>query len=274
MKRIILTVILILFWVRIFFAHDLFLKLETFFLKPNSDVSMSLLNGTFEKSENVITRDRMVDVTIAGPESQRIHPDTSQWRNAGNLTILDFKTGDPGTYVVGVSTAARYIDLSAKDFNEYLVHDGVLDVLEMRKQQDEFEKDAREHYSKHVKAIIQVGDKPSNGFSVRLGYPVEIVPVQNPYELKKGDILEILFLKDGKAVANQLIYASYEGFHSHGEEGEHREAIKTRTDKNGIAKIKLKESGRWYIRLIHMVKSAEKETDYESNWATLTFEIR
>lgn len=273
MKKIILSVFVTLFWVSIFSAHDLFLKLETFFLKPNSDVAISLLNGTFEKSENVITRDRMLDVSIVGPEDQRIHPDTAQWRNAGMRTILDFKSGKPGTYVVGVSTAGRYIDLSAKDFNDYLVHDGVVDVLEMRKKQGELEKDARELYSKHVKAIIQVGDKRSKGFAAKLGYPVEIVPVQNPYKLKKGDSLEVLFLKYGKTVANQLIYAGYEGFHSHDDKGDHQGAIQTRTDKNGIAKIQLKESGRWYIRLINMVKSDEKGTDYESNWATLTFEI-
>jgi uncharacterized GH25 family protein len=274
MKKTSLTIILVLAWVGIFNAHDMFLKLDSFFLKPHSDVSISLFNGTFEKSENVITRDRMVDVSIVGPGKELTIPDTSQWRDVGTKTVLDFKTGASGTYIVGVSTAPRMIELSAKDFNDYLTHDGVIDVLAARKREDEMETDARERYSKHVKSIMQVGDDRSNSFETRLGYPVELIPQQNPYDLKKGEILEVLFLRSGKPVANQLIYASYEGYHDHGEEGEHREAIQTRTDEKGIARVQLKETGQWYLRLIHMVKVDEEDADYESNWATLTFEVR
>ncbi|MFQ5640206.1 MAG: DUF4198 domain-containing protein [bacterium] len=287
MKKVMLTVSTILFWVSAFHAHDMFLKLGTFFLKPKAAASISLLNGTFERSENAITRDRMIDVTIAGPEHEKTHPDTSQWRDVDMRTVLDFETGDPGTYVVGTSTAARMIELSAQNFNEYLEHDGVLDILALRNKQNELGKDARERYSKHVKAIFQVGEKRSAGFSVRLGYPLELVPLQNPYDLRQGDTMQVLILKDSQPVANQLIYASYESFHEHKEEREHRnrgehagkeeadhrEAVQTRTDKNGVAKFVLEESGRWYIRIIHMQKVDEEGADYESIWATLTFEV-
>ena len=274
MKRAILTVSLVFLWVGVFQAHDLSLKLETFFLKPHANVSIALFNGTFEKNENAISRDRMLDVGIVGPEDERIHPDTSQWRDVGPKALLDFKTGEPVTYVVGVSTARRIVHLSANEFNEYFKHDGVLDILAHRERRNELDKDARERYSKHVKAIIQVGEKRTSGFSARLGYPVEIVPLQNPYELNRGDTLEVRVLKDGKALANQLLYASYEGFHAHDDEGGHREAIQTRTDDNGLARLELAESVRGYIRLIHMEKVQEEGVDYESNWATLIFEVQ
>jgi len=33
--------------------------------------------------------------------------------------------------------------------------------------------------------------------------------------------------------------------------------------------------GRWYVRTIHMVETTdEADVDYESNWATLTFQVR
>ena len=32
-------------------------------------------------------------------------------------------------------------------------------------------------------------------------------------------------------------------------------------------------SGRWYVKFIHMVRASEPGLDYESKWATLTFEI-
>jgi uncharacterized GH25 family protein len=274
MKKTLTPGLLIFMLITALSAHDMFLKLETFFLKPHTAVTISLYNGTFEKSENVITRDRMQDISIAGPQNERVHPDTLQWRDAGATTLLDFKTGGEGTYVAGVSTKPRMIELAAKDFNEYLEHDGVLDVLASRKEKGELDKEARELYSKHVKAVFQVGQRRSDGFKAKLGYPIEIVPLQNPYHLGKGEVLEALVLKNGQPVANQLVYASFAGYHKHGDEGNHAEAVKTRTDQNGVAKIELSKSGHWYIRLIHMVSSDEEGVDYESNWATLTFEIK
>jgi len=274
MKKIVMTVLFSVIGVAMLFAHDMFLKLETFFLKPHSSATISLFNGTFTKSENFITRDRMAEVIIIGPQTERVHPDTSQWRNAGAMTRLDFKTGEAGTYVVGLSTHAKMIELSAKNFNEYLEHDGVLDVLAARKEKNEMSKASRELYSKHVKTIIQVGEKRSEAYKEKLGYPIEIVPLQNPYALKVGEMLEVLVLRDGQPVANQLVYASYEGYHKHGDKGGHIEAVNTRTNANGVAPIKLSRAGKWYVRLIHMVASDKEGVDYESNWATLTFEMK
>ena len=63
-------------------AHTMFLKLESFFLEPDSSVEVELVNGDFDLSENVIARDRMVDVSLLGP-SGRTHPPESAWRSFG-----------------------------------------------------------------------------------------------------------------------------------------------------------------------------------------------
>ena len=47
-----------------------------------------------------------------------------------------------------------------------------------------------------------------------------------------------------------------------------------RTDKNGIAKIKLGGTGKWYVKFINMMRLSDKKINYESKWATLTFELR
>ncbi|MCH8276266.1 MAG: DUF4198 domain-containing protein [Bacteroidetes bacterium] len=235
---------------------------------------MSLINGTFDKSENIITRDRMTDVSIVLPDNSKIHPDTSQWRDSNNETVLDFKTAAPGTYVIGVSTFSKIIHLEAKDFNEYLKHDGILEVLELRKQNNELDKDVSERYSKHVKAILQAGDMQTSNYATQLGYPAEIVPLQNPYNLSENDIFKAQILKNGKRLVNQVVYASYEGYHRHHEEGSHDESVQTRSDQEGVVEFKLSGTGRWYIRFINMVQLKDSEINYESNWATLTFEIR
>ena len=81
-------------------------------------------------------------------------------------------------------------------------------------------------------------------------------------------------LAEGKPVAGQLVYASYAGFHSHDDSGSHREAATLRSDEKGVVPVEISRSGRWYLRLIRMLPSGDEGVDYESNWATLTFEVR
>lgn len=275
-------------------AHDMFLKLPSYFLEPNASAKVALINGTFDQSENVITRDRMTDVSVVRGDGEVVHPPTSAWRDSAvhhwspdsvDTAILEFETGDPGTYLIGVSTAPRVFTLSATEFDDYLEHDGVLDVLEMRVDRGASAEETTERgtpadsvterYSKHVKALAQVGDARTDTWGHELGYPVEFVPLGNPYALGAGDELRVRFLRSGEPVADQLVYASYEGHHGHDDEGGHVEDVETRTDAEGVAAIPLSHAGKWYVRAIHMVeRTDEPEVDFESNWATLTFEVR
>ncbi len=264
-------------------AHTMFLKLDSFFLEPNSTGTVQLINGDFDLSENVITRDRMLDVSVVGPGGTT-HPSESAWTDSAvfhwspdsvDTAILSFETGGPGTYLIGVSTAARVITLTGEEFNDYLVHDGLLDTIEERKAAGTTDNGATERYSKHVKAVVQVGGARSGEWATELGYPAEFIPLQNPYELSRGDRLQVRFLRGGEPVARQLVYANYEGYHSHDAAGEHVESVTTRTNADGIATIPLNGTGRWYVRTIHMAETTtEPDVDYESNWATLTFEVR
>jgi uncharacterized GH25 family protein len=248
-------------------AHDLFIKLDTYFLKPNSTSALRLMNGTFVKSEGIVRRERMRDATIISPAGA-IHPDSADWRDDGETTVLNLKTGEPGTYVVGISTKPNMIDLKAKDFNSYLAEDGIPDVLALRTKNGEMGKDVRERYSKHVRAIIQVGEKRSDEFKTAMGYPVEIIPQQNPYSVKVGSTISVLCTMDGKPLKNQLVLAGYES------NGRLSREDSIRTNKDGIAKFQIRSRGRWYIKMIHMEALTEPDVQYESKWATLTFEIR
>ncbi len=264
-------------------AHTMFLKLESFFLEPNSEATVALLNGDFDNSENVIARDRMLDVSIVGPDGT-VNPPTSAWRDTAmfhwdadsvDTALLSFRTGGAGTYVIGVSTAPTVFTLTAQEFNDYLVHDGVTDAIEQRERAGKTNDEATERYSKHVKAVVQVGDSKDDGWQHELGYPIEFIPLQNPYDLSVGDELEVRLLRAGQPVSNQIVYANNEFNHAHDDAGGHVEAVTTRTDGYGIAKIPISGGGRWYVRTIHMVETnSEPDVDYESNWATLTFEIR
>ena len=254
-------------------AHDMFLVVPSHHLSPHSRVEVSLFNGTFDESLNTIDRHRMVDVSIVDGAGKVTHPALEQWRDEGTTTVLTFESGISGTYLVGVSTAASVIELSAEDFNDYLEHDGVVDVLAQRTRAGQLDKPVRERYSKHVKTVLQVGDIVTDHHTQWLGYPVEIVPQQNPGALTVGDTLEVLVLAKGSPVAEQLVYSGCEEFGRPGNDGRRPETGSTRTNSRGLARLEITRAGRCYIRLIRMLEVFEGDVDYESNWATLTFEI-
>ena len=272
-KRLVLSLSVIGLLVGNALAHDMFLIAPDHDVPPDTDITISLYNGTFDKSENTIDRDRMSDVTLVDGEGWVSNPRLDAWRDEGQTSVLTVSSGEPGTLLVGVSTRPRVIELKAADFNEYLRHDGVLDVLDARSRDGSLDQDANEWYAKHVKTLIRVGGESSATWKHRLGYAAEIVPLDDPSELKAGDTLEALVLADGEPLAHHLVYASYAGFRSHEDDGTHQEAVQTRTDRNGIARVEVSQAGRWYLRLIHMVPSTERNIDYVSNWATLTFEV-
>ena len=249
-------------------AHDLFLKLDDYFLQPNSKAVVRVLNGTFQESEGAVARDRLADLSLHGPGVAASSADSIAWRTEEKTSVMEIQTGDAGTYLVGISTKPREISLKAADFNSYLQEDGLPDILAARKKNNELGKDSRERYSKHVRAVFQVGDKRSDDYKRPLNYPVEIIPQQNPYSLKIGQTIPVLCLLDGKPLANQFVIAGWES-----KDGK-LTSVNARTDAKGIARFKLTSAGKWFVKLIHMEPSSEPGLNYESKWATLTFEIR
>lgn len=266
-KQTIFASILSLFLVASVFAHDLFLKTDSYFLQPNSKFAIKIMNGTFQESEGAVSYARLNDVSVISG-GKRIHPQETDFTKNETTAFMNLTTGAAGTYVVGLSTKSREIALKAADFNEYLKEDGLPDTLEERRQTGELEKDAKERYAKHVKAILQVGKKQTDDYKTVLGYPVELVPQQNPYKLKKGDTIDILCLKDGQPLVGQVVLAGREA------NGKMTVTPELRSDKNGMVKLRLDGSGKWYVKFINMAKLDDPDLNYESKWTTLTFEIR
>jgi hypothetical protein len=248
-------------------AHDLFIKLHSYFLEPDRNVEVLVLNGTFLGSENSITPDRLLDVSVVSPAG-RDHLDTDHWIPRGDTTYVRMRTGESGTYVLGASTKARELDMSGEDFNEYLEHDGIPDVLMARERDGELNEPARERYAKHVKAVFQVGSQRSDHYSAVLGYPAEVIPLDNPYAMPQGSPLRFRCLVDGKPVANQLVIAGGEA------NGSTIAERSSRTDSDGVVRFTLDHPGKWYVKFISMVKAGGTEVDYVSKWATLTVEVR
>ena len=88
-------------------AHDLFLKLDSYLLRPNSKATVNVLNGTFKNSDGAVARDRIVNLSLLGPDLSASSGDSVVWRAEEKMSVMEFRTGAPGTYVIGISTKTR-----------------------------------------------------------------------------------------------------------------------------------------------------------------------
>lgn len=265
-----LAAVLIIATGAVAWAHDMFLRPDRMFVAENARVLVRLLNGTFSQSENSITRDRLADVAIVSTTG-RAKLDTAQWTVAGDTSTFTLETGAAGTYVLGTSTNPNIIELTGAEFNEYLESDGIPDELDARRKEGLLESPAKERYHKHVKALLQVGAERSGSYATVLGYPAEIVPMQNPYSAKARDTLRLRLYYRGQPVPNQ--YVQYGGRTARGARIEQQG---TRGDRNGIVRIPLSQAGTWYVKFIHMRRLTDdpEGATHESTWASIAFGVR
>ena len=124
----------------------------------------------------------------------------------------------------------------------------------------------KEIYSRCAKSLVAVGSGVGPGYNRTLGLPLELVPEVNPYTLKKGGELPVRLYYGGKPLAGTLVMALRK------ERSEPR--LSARSDSQGRVRLRLDRPGVWLVKAVHMVP-APKETgaDWESFWASLTFEV-
>ena len=248
-------------------AHDLFLKLADFIVRPETTVSITALNGTFTTSTNGIARSRVADLSLVGPGG-RTRLDTTALTAGKSRTAIRVRVGPAGTYVAGLSLHPSSIGEKGPQFNAYLKEEGLNAVLEDRRAKGELDKPVTERYAKHVKVVFQAGPRLSDAWSAALGYPVEIVPLANPYALGAGDTLRVKLLVNGAAAAGRTAIAG-----GRSRAGARLPEQRLRADGLGVASVVLGSPGAWYVKFIEMKRSSERGVDYGSQWATLTFAV-
>lgn len=247
------------------YAHDLWLVPERFQIQPGKQLLISANTGMdFPKSLSAVTPDRLSRFTVTGKTGEKSIRD---FQIVGNSLTARLEFKETGTYIVATTLKPKEIRLTAEEFNEYLLSDGITDIYELRKKEGLLGKDAVEYYSKYAKTLVQVGDSIDTTPLKPLGLVIEIVPAQNPYSLKKGDTLEVKVIYRGEPLPETEVAWSYPG---KGEEF----AGSTRTDSIGNALIPLEKSGPYVIRLAYMEWVKKPSHEWSSYWASLTFEVK
>jgi len=95
-------------------AHDLFIKMDTYFLAPDTPLRVPIINGTFLQSENSITPERVGDVSLV-LDGHRTKLGLDGWTAETDTAYLDLRTSDAGTYLIGVSTIPSTLGLDGTE---------------------------------------------------------------------------------------------------------------------------------------------------------------
>ena len=245
------------------YAHDFWLEAQPFYAKPGDNVDITIHVG----------EDMIGDTLPNIPEN---YSDFSYTSKDGREAILGelarypagyFNPEKPGYYTIGYRSTENVVSLNGEKFTHYLKTEGLDKIIDFRKEHNQSDQKAKEIYSRCVKTLVKIGETVELDYSQqRFNYTYEITPLNNPYQLKIGDELTVQATYLGKPLANSLIIAFS------------KEAAwdkqKKRTDANGIAKVKLTSKGLWLIKSVEMIPSKRPGIDWESFWASLTFQMR
>lgn len=246
-------------------AHTLYVLPAKFKVGIGETLVFSVHNGdSFPASDEAVSPQRLLDCRLV---SKAGATPVNDFRVLGRATHAVVKMERAGSHWLAVHTRSNLLSLDQRKFESYLKEEGLEWVAAWRQDHNEAHKPGRERYTKHAKSLIVAG-APDDGWQVRLGLDLEFIPESDPAKLKPGERLPVQLLWRGKPAANVRVERAWAAGTQHGV------GIVGRTDANGRLAVPVDKAGRWRIHAVAMERVADnQEVDWESFWATLTFEV-
>jgi uncharacterized GH25 family protein len=225
----------------------------------------------FPTPETFPPPDRIERLWLVGPRGEiAVEP---AYRREQNSLAADLQLPHAsGTYLVVMTVKPRVAPSTPKEWMSYLQAEGLDGIVAEWQKSGETARDAREKYSRYAKAVIRHGSGASAHVTRPLGLRAEFVPETDPSGLRAGQTLTVRLLADGQPVKGALVGAVYEAWRGAVDDW----PLKARTDADGRVRLTLDHAGSWLVRTVHMERArnaSASEADWESYWATLTFQI-
>jgi len=234
------------------YAHDFWIEPETFRPAVGSIISMSLRVGE-DFAGDPVARDsdmieRFVAQTAAG---ERTLPGRENRDPAGFLRVEG-----PGLVVVGYRSRTTSLQLTPEEFDHSLKKEGLEHIIALRARRGESKKPDREIFSRCAKALLVAGGGPAETRDRILGLRLELV-------MESESAFRLLY--EGKPLSGALVVAM--------QQDDPSIRLSARSDKKGRVTFALPKRGVWLVKSVHMIPApAESGADWESLWASLTFE--
>ncbi|HEY0319601.1 MAG TPA: DUF4198 domain-containing protein [Pyrinomonadaceae bacterium] len=250
-------------------AHDYWLQADSFFLAPRSSTLLHLHVGSTFKSEleRPLQKQRTVRFQMLSNGGTQ---DLMAKSDDGRMPVAEVTPRASGNYLLVMERTPQLIALEASKFNEYLAEEGLEPVIKMRAARGQANLEGRERYTRYIKALLQVGDRRDDTYKRIANQRLEIVPQNNPYNLKPGGTLRLRVFFEGQPLKDTRIFA-----YNRLATDEQARVLSAGLSADGTAAFTLDRAGVWLVRLVYMRPCAGcNDADWESFWAAYTFELR
>ena len=243
-------------------AHDFWIEPSSFRPPVGTQLAVSLRVGQNFQGEPVPRAGPMIVKFVLSSSAGELSigglPGTDP---AGFVRIVN-----PGFFLIGYRSNRTPITLEADKFEKYLEDEGLDAVLKARASRNEKTRPGNEVYSRCAKSLIEGNGTGDTGFDGTLGFTLELVADSNPLKLRAGDTMKMRLLYEGKGLAGGLVKLT--------NRDDPDTTATARTAADGRVSFKLPRKGVWLARVVHMVPApADTKADWESLWASLTFEV-
>jgi uncharacterized GH25 family protein len=259
-KRIIL--ILTVFLTTTVFAHEYFFIAYNFILNEGEKLELHLFvaDGFNIELERPVQKSMTRKFELINENGKT---DILSKSIDSALPILEMEVDFKGLALIHLVRDYSKITLPNNEFKSYLQVDNIENI----RINDSTKTEQSERYTRYIKTLIQSNPKPNDTIYKKVvGHNFEIVLMQNPYELKRGDWIKAKVLFMGNPLPNKVITAR----NRNGNEPSISQY--SRTDDNGICSFKLERQGDWFLHSTHMIPSTDKkDADWESFWTAYSF---
>jgi uncharacterized GH25 family protein len=185
----------------------------------------------------------------------------------GEKDHLQVLLEEEGTHLFVMQTNHAFIDLEAEKFNEYLKEDGLDNAYSHREKTSTLNTKGREMYARYTKLFVQAGKKTDDTYKKEIGLSLEIMPEQNPYQLKVGSRVSFKILFKGKP----LFGARVKVWNRHN----NRTMVQNiYSQQDGVIETHISNPGMWMVSVVNMVPVKDPKADWESFWGSLVFGIQ
>lgn len=240
-------------------AHDFWIEPSSFRPLPGSVVSVGLRVGENFIGDPVRRQASLIKrfvILQAGGEEPIAGSDNI---DPAGLFEADGRQSAVIVYAGGGSE----IEMPARRFDEYLAQNGLDEIVAERVARGEQDRIGRERFYRNAKAIL-AGANAGSLVTRPIGLRYEIVPLTDP--TRAAAVLDLRLLLDGEPLAGAQVEAIARDIPA--------ARIVMRSDAKGEVQMRLPEAGVWLIRSLHMRRGGWfSDVDWESDWASLTFEM-
>lgn len=243
-------------------AHDFWIEPTTYRPQVGETVGLALRVGQGFRGDPVPRRPGLIEKFVAASSAGVKPVEGVTGRDPAGVA----RTGEPGWVAVGYRSRPKSHELPAEKFEQYLKEEGLERIIATRAARGESLKPGNEIYSRCAKSLLDVNGAGAGGYDRALGLRLELVPEMSPKLAGGGRSMPFRILFEGKPLSGALVVAM--------NRDDPGKRFSARSDGTGRVAFDLAPAGVWLVKAVHMIPATKASgADWESLWASLTFEI-